>query len=153
MPTSFLWDGAGVYSASRTTWLSTQLNALANSAANTLCAAGSAFQNTAGLLYADVEFLAGGTTTPVAGAFLELWLLRSLDGGTSYEDGSATVAPGRPCDITIMVRAGTTITPRAGASGLILPPGFYKPIARNQTGVTLAATGNIISFAAYTEEY
>ncbi len=150
---NFLWTGAGVYAAGPTTWLSTELNALANSAANVLSTLGAAFQNTASWLYADVEFLAGGTTTPAAGAFLELWLLRSLDGGTNYEDGSATVAPGRPSDIIIPVRAGTTITPRAGASGLLLPPGFYKPILRNQTGVALAATANIIRFSAYSEQY
>lgn len=114
---------------------------------------GAAVQNASSWIFADVEFLAGGTLTPVAGAFIELWLLRSIDGGTNYEDGSATVAPGRLADIVIPVRAGTTITPRAGASGLVLPPGFYKPIARNQTGVALPASGNVIRFSTSTEQY
>lgn len=91
--------------------------------------------------------------TPTANSFIELWLLRSLDGGSNYEDGSATVAPGRPCDIAIPIRAGTTITPRGGISGLVLPPGFYKPIARQQTGVTLPGSGNLIRFSTYTEQY
>lgn len=146
-----LWSGAGVYSLARTTWLSTELNSLANSSANTLSTLGAAFQNTAAWLYYDTEFLAGSTLTPAAGAFIELWQLRSLDGGTNYEDGSASVAPGRPADITILVRAGTTITPRSGASRGILPPAFYKPIARNQTGVSLPASGNVISYVGYTE--
>ena len=95
----------------------------------------------------------GCTMTPVAPAFIELWLLRSLDGGTNYEDGSSSVAPGRPADIIIPVRAGTTITPRPGVSGLVLPPGWYKPIARNQTGPSLPASGNLIRFAAYSQQY
>lgn len=153
MATNFLWSGAGAYTGAVSNWLSTELNALGNSAANTLSTLGGAFQNTGGLIMADVEFLAGGTMTPTAGGFIELWLLRSLNGGTNYEDGSATAAPGRPADAIIPVRAGTTITPRAGFSGLILPPGFYKPIVRNQTGVSLPATTNVIRFATYTEQY
>lgn len=153
MPTNFLWAGSGAYSVSVANWLTTELNSLAASSGNTLSTLGAAFQNTNSMLYADVEFLAGGTLTPTAGAFVELWLLRSLDGGSTYEDGSATVAPGRPADLFISVRAGTTITPRAGGSGIILPPGFYKPIARNQVGATLPASGNLIRFAMYTEQY
>ena len=150
--TNFLWSGGGSYNVGRTTWLSTELNSLANSSANVLSTLGAAFQNTSAWIYYDVEFLAGGTLTPAAGAFIEVWHLRSLD-GTNYEDGSATVAPGRLADATIAVRAGTTITPRAGANRGVLPPATYKPIARNQTGVSLPASGNVISFAAYTEQY
>lgn len=152
MPSNFLWSGAGSYSAGPANWLTAELNALANSSGNTLSTLGAPVQNTAGWIFADVEFVAGGTMTPVAGAFIEVWLLRALD-GANYEDGSATVAPGRPADITIPVRAGTTITPRAGSPGQVLPPGFYKPIARNLTGVALPATGNLIRFSTYTEQY
>lgn len=151
--TNFLWEGAGAYGVSVGNWLTTELNALGTSAGNTLSTLGGAFQNTNARIFADVEFLAGGTFTPVAGGFIEVWLLRSLDGGSTYEDGSASIAPGRPADLIIPVRAGTTITPRAGVSGLVLPPGFYKPIARNQTGATLPATSNLIRFAMYTEQY
>jgi hypothetical protein len=153
MATNFLWSGAGSYGLAVGNWLTTELNALVVSSTTTLSTLGAAFQNTGGWLYADVEFLAGGTYTPTTSGFLELWLLRSLDGGTAYEDGSATVAPGRAADIIIPVRAGTTITPRAGMSGLTLPPGFYKPIVRNQTGATLPATSNLMRFSGYTQQY
>lgn len=151
--TNFLWEGAGSYGVSVANLLTTQLNSLASSNANTLSTLGSAFQNTAARVYADVEFVAGGTFSPTAGGFVELWFLRSLDGGSSYEDGSASIAPGRAPDIVIPVRGGTTITPQAGASGLILPPGFFKPIARNQTGATLPSSGNIVRYALYSEQY
>lgn len=151
--TNFLWSGAGSYDAGPTTLLSTELNTLANSNANVLSVLGAAFQNTASWELADAEFLPGAAITPVAGAFVELWLLRSLDGGTNYEFGSATAAPGRPADISIPVPAGTSITPRAGEPGLVVPPSFYKPIARNQTGVPLPASGNIIRLSFYTQQY
>lgn len=151
MPTNFLWSG---YLGSVANWLTTELNSLASSTGNTLSTLGGAFDNSTNLyIYGDVEFLAGGTLSPAAGAFVELWLLRSIDGGSAYEDGSATVAPARVADAIIPVRTGTTITPRAGLSGLIIPPGFYKPILRNQCGVTLPASGNLIRFRQYTEEY
>ena len=151
--TNFLYDGGGAYGVAVANILTTQLNALANSSGNTLSTVGSSIQNTNARLYADVEFVAGGTFTPTAGAFVELWLLRSLDGGSNYEDGSSTVAPGRPADITMLVRGGTTITPRAGASGLRVHPGFALPIARNQTGASLPATLNLIRWALYTIQY
>lgn len=145
---NFLWSG---YLATAANLLTTELNALANSTGNTLATLGAEIDNSTNkYILADVEFLAGGTFTPTAGAFIELWLLVPLD-GTNYEDGSSTVAPGRPADIIIPVRAGTTITPRAGARGLILPTGKFKPIARNQTGATLPATGNTITYRPYTE--
>lgn len=151
---NFLLSGNGVYSVGRTNFLTTELNALANSTANTLSTLGAAFQNTGSWLFLDLEFLAGGTMTPVAGAFVEVWFLRSIDNaGTNYEDGSATVAPGRLPDATIQVRAGTTITPRAGYPELKLPPGFYKPLLRNQTGVSLPATSNVLSGSSYTIQY
>ena len=153
MATNFLWSGSGAYSLAVGNWLTTELNALPASSGNVLSTLGAAFQNTGSWLYADVELVAGGTMTPVAPAFVEIWLLRSLDGGTNYPDGSATVAPGRAPDLTLGVRAGTTITPRADASRIELPPGFYKPLLRNQCGASLPATGNLLRFAGYTQQY
>src|SRR3954466_11761048 len=74
--TNFLWSGAGVYNAGPTNWLTTELNSLANSTANVLSTLGAAFQNTSSWIFADPEFLAGGTLTPTAGAIVELWCLR-----------------------------------------------------------------------------
>lgn len=150
MTTPFIW----LYAASAANMLTTELNSIANSNANVLSAAGATIDNsTNGFIYCDLEFLAGGTLTPVSGAFVEVWFLRSLNGGTNFEDGSATVAPGRLPDATIQVRAGTTITPRSGASGIILPPGHFKPILRNQTGVTLPASGNLLTYRPYNENF
>lgn len=139
------FTGSG-YLAAASDWLTTELNSLASSNSNTLSSAGSAIDNsTDKRILADIEFLAGGTYTPTAGGFIELWLLRTLD-GTNYEDGSSTVAPARRPDLIIPVRAGTTITPRAGGAGrLIIPPGLFKPIARNQSGATLPSSGSKIT--------
>lgn len=151
--TNFLWEGAGSYGVGVANTLTTELNALGNSSGNTLSTLGAAFQNTNARLFADFEFVSGGTITPVAGAFVEYWQLLSLDGGTAYEDGSASVAPGRPADFTIKVRAGTTITPRAGVSKIPMPVAFWKPIARNELGVSMAATSNLIRYVLYSPQF
>ncbi len=153
MPTNFLWSGSGTYATSPVNLLTTELNALAASSGNVLTAASAAIQNTVGYIYADIEFIAGGTYTPTANGFIEVWLLLSLNGGTNYEDGSAVIAPGRFSDFQLAIRAGTTITPRSIVRGVVLPPAFYKVIARNQTGATLPATGNILRFTTYSEQY
>jgi len=143
MPAPFQWGAL----SGATTLLSSELNSLANSSANALSAAGTAVAAT-GHLYGFVEFVAGANYTPTANGFIELWLLQSID-GTNFEDGTATVAPARVADVIIPVRAGTTITPRANAGlpPIVLPPGSFKPIARNQTGAALPASGNLIRIA------
>lgn len=128
--------------------LTTQLDGLASGATSET---GSVVINTGGRVYADVEFVSGGTFSPGAGAYIELWLLRSIDGGAHYEDGSPSNPPSKPADIAIMIRAGSSISPRCGAPGLMLPPGYYKPIARNMTGAALPSSGNYIRMAAYSE--
>jgi hypothetical protein len=146
------WTG---YLGSVTTWMSSELNSLANSSTTTLAissvggTSGVFTPNSPPYLYADAEFVAGGTFSPTAGAFIEVWLLRTLDAGTNYEDGSASVAPGRVADFIINVRNGTTITPRAGVQGIILPQDKYKVLVRNQCGVALPSSGNIIRFFSY----
>lgn len=149
----FLWSGAGSYSSGPTNILTTELNSLASSAGNTLSTLGAAFQNTGAWVYADVEFVPGGTFSPTAGGFLELWLLRSIDGGSNYDYGNASAAPGRPADVIIPVAGGTTITPRSQLPGLVMPPSFFKALVRNQTGATLPASGNLIRYSLYTEQY
>ncbi|HTZ79062.1 MAG TPA: hypothetical protein VMC10_14190 [Stellaceae bacterium] len=143
MPAPFQWGAL----SGATTLLSSELNSLANSSAGTLSATGAVVAAT-GHLYGFVEFMAGASYTPTANGFIELWLLQSID-GSNFEDGSATVAPARVADAIIPVRAGSSIAPRANAGlpPLVLPPGSYKPIARNQTGAALPSAGNLIRIA------
>jgi hypothetical protein len=151
MVANLLWaSGTNGYLSSAQTALSTELNSLASTS---YAVSSSGIDNSAGdkAIIADWEFLAGGTFTPTSGAHLRVWLLRSVDGGTNYEDGSASVVPGRTPDFVIPVRVGTTITPRAGRGGIILPPGHFKTLVYNGTGAALPASGNTIKFRTYAE--
>jgi len=127
--------------------ISTPLNGLASGA---ISAVGGTLTNSAGALYADAEFIAGAAFSPVAGAAIDLWLLRSVDGGLSFEDGASGVAPSRDPDMTIAIRSGSGIIPRSGGGQLVLPPGTYCAIVRNRTGAVLPS-GSAIRAATYTE--
>ncbi len=143
------WAGSGSYLTSPVIALSTELTALASSSGDTL-AVSAPFANSQGAVWADIEFIAGGTCSPGTDAFLEVWILRSLDGGLTFEDGSASVAPARGPDATIEINEGTAITPHALYPGVMLPPGTFKVALRNQTGVALPAS-SVVRFAVYSE--
>jgi len=143
------WSGSGEYLTAPIVALSSELNGLASSSGD-LLAVSAPFANSLSALFCDLEFVAGGACSPAADAFLEVWILRSLDGGVTYEDGSATQAPARRPDKTIDVLQGTSITPRSGAPGLSLPPGTFKVALRNQMGVAIPI-GSTLRLAEYGE--
>ena len=117
---------------------------------NGLSVPGADTVNSSGPMYCDFEFVAGAAFSPGTNAILDIWMLRSLD-GISFEDGSSSVAPPRDPDVSILVRSGTSITPRAGQPRIKLPPGHYKGMARNRLGATIPA-GSVVRVAAYTQQ-
>lgn len=143
------WAGSGSYLTAPVTALSTELTGLASSSSDVLAVSAS-FANSQGAVWADIEFIAGGACSPGLDAFLEVWVLRSLDGGLTFEDGAATIAPARGPDATIEINNGTSITPHAGYPGVMLPPGAFKIALRNQMGVAIPS-GSLLRFAVYSE--
>ena len=143
------WAGSGSYLTAPVTALSTELTGLASSSSDVL-AVSAPFANSQGAVWADIEFIAGGACSPGLDAFLEVWVLRSLDGGLTFEDGAAATAPARGPDATIEINTGTSITPHAGFPGVMLPPGTFKIALRNQMGVAIPS-GSSLRFAVYSE--
>jgi hypothetical protein len=123
---------------SRGTVLTTELNALGNGAYS---AVGTAYDNTANLdqtCYLDIVL---PTLTPAAGAYLQLFMVQSLDGAT-YEDAPTATNPGFGCQT-----CSQSVSTGAGAKRLtigpfIAPPGKVKFVLLNKTGVALNAAGN-----------
>jgi hypothetical protein len=135
------------------TLLSTELNSLA---ANTNTAAGAAFNNTVGggggdgYTLCDVELNCTFAANPNANTGVSLWFLSTED-GTNYEDGSATVTPGRAPDCVFPVTAGQAAT--RCIRRVMLPWGNFKPLARNDgTGQAMAASGNTVKVRPCTPE-
>lgn len=124
------------------TLLTTECNSVAS---GSYCTLGAEVNNSTGqnAIYTDVVFTAGGTFTPTNPASIACWLLVAPD-GTNYEDGTSSVAPGRPADFQINIRNGSTITPVQAARQVVLPSGKFKALCQNNTGATFPSSGNTI---------
>jgi len=109
------WDGF----TSRGNVLATELDALAN---NGRSAAGAEIDNgTNKDVYGQLELRVTFGTAPVAGGFVEIYMVNALD-GTNYEDGSNSVDPGTHKLVDrIPVRAVTTAQRLKGRLLPLLP--------------------------------
>ncbi len=132
--------------------MTTELNALGTA---TMVAASSAFNNTQGqtgdgytmaLLTLKVDYV----SAPTANTAVSIWFLRSNDGGTTFEDGSASLQPARPFDGQFAVTATTAA--QVLMCEVRLPPGVWKPLVRNDTGQAFPATGSTLEIYPYTAE-
>lgn len=132
---------------SRGNVLTTELGNGTGLADATFSAAGPTYDNTANLdRWGWIQFLAGGTYTPTAGAYISVYIVNSLD-GTNFDDPASAATPGyHELVATIAVKVGTTITPRAITTApFALPPGKFKFVLRNATGAALPASGNTLA--------
>jgi hypothetical protein len=142
MATTFKWVAALL---SRGNVLTTELNALANGGFTVV---GPAFDNSVNLdewMGVEVNL---ASLTPTAGAYVQIFIVISMD-GTNYEDAPSSTNPGSMqlvATISVSTGAGTK---RVSTKDLFrIPPGKFKFVLKNQTGVALAATGNTVT--AYT---
>lgn len=137
-----------VEQATATDLLTTQFtNSMAD---NTMTAAGSAVQNIqgggtanfGGYPLCDLQLtLAAPAGALTAGASILFWFLKSIDGGTTYEDGSSTVTPPRQPDVIFPLNAVATAQ-KVTIQNVQLPAGYFKPIAKTSgMGQTLNASG------------
>lgn len=129
-----------------TNLLTTEMNSLTTGSRTS---AGSAINNVQatsnlnGYPYGSVQFLmAAYTGTPSAGAALYVWFLKSIDGGSTYEDTTSARAP----DVIIPIGAVATGPQKITIQNVQLPVGFFKAVAQNfGTGLTFASSGNILN--------
>ena len=128
-----------------TTVLSTELDAIGSSTGKAIS---SAIDNSVNLdLFADLELSVDFVSAPTAGTVVELYLLSSIDGGTTYPNGSASVLPQSSLFVGgFAVRAVTTpqIMSLRGVA-----PGFYTYVVQNTTNQAFPATGSVLRQNTY----
>lgn len=130
-----------------TTVMSTELNALGSSSGKAISAAMDNTDNQD--LFANLELTVTFASAPTVGTVVELYLLPSLDGGTSYADGSTSVLPQSSLYVGgFAVRAITTVQ-RLHMRGVSLPPGFFKYLVQNTTNQAFPATGSTLEDNRY----
>lgn len=128
---------------SRGTVLSTEMNALANAGFSAL---GTAFDNTVNLDRWGWVELTLASLTPVAGACIYVFMSPSIDGGTDYDDGPAATNPGSHLLVGVLsIKTGVAAKKVISLAPFAIPPGLVKFSVKNQAGVALGATGNVLA--------
>ena len=134
------------YTAAIASVLTTDLNSLANAATS---AATAALDNTTNLdLFADLTFTIatqGGARS--AGANVAVYMVQALD-GTNYDD----VHSGTAELVAVFSLDAATTARQLSRRDIPIPPGLYKYLAVNNTGQTLAASGNLLEHRTHSIE-
>lgn len=126
--------------------LTTELNSLANAA---LSAVSSAIDNrTTRYQYISLR-LHLASLTPTGVPFVNVYMFRSVDGGTTYDDASISSAHDLKASIRVTTGAGAK---EETADLILIGPWMYKFALENQTAVALAASGNTLEYSRYKEE-
>jgi hypothetical protein len=128
---------------SETDYLTTELNSLADDGSYL----GAAINNSSNrdmFLKVQIE-LASVDLSSETSPHIQIRLIESIDGGTTYEDNDD-----QAWAISLPLAATSAAHKRIG--DLMIPPGYFKLAVVNKTGAAFAATGNTLSYAPYTPE-
>lgn len=132
------------------TYLSTELNALADNGNKLGAAIDFAATGSDRKIYMDIEIYLPSVAL-TGNPAIYLWLLGRTD-GTNFEDGSDSINPARQPDAIIPLRAATA-NQRVFAKRILTTPDQGKLSIKNETGAALAATGNTLKYHIYSEQF
>lgn len=128
-----------------TTVMTTELNALSATTGKAISPAlvndDSQAQPTLDL-FADLELAVDFVSAPTAGSIIELYLLPSIDGGSTYPDGSSSVTPQSSLFVGGFALRNTSAAQIMVIRGVALPPGYYKYLIQNTTNQAFPAAGS-----------
>jgi len=133
-----------------TTYLTTALDALANQARKI----GAEIDNTGATeryTYLMLElYLATQAAPRDAGAYVGVYIIRSVD-GTNYEYGDDATAPPSGSWVSNFT-LDAVVTARRVALEVPLPPSKFKILVINETGQAFAAANNTLKYRFYSLE-
>ena len=133
------------------TYLSTELNALANNGNKLGAAINFAAAGATRKLYMDVEIYIGSVNLSAqTNPAIYIWLLPRTD-GTNFEDGADAVDPARAPDKIVALREFNGVQ-RVFARFLLTTPDQGKILVENKTGAALAGTLNTVKYMLYSQE-
>ena len=133
---------------SRSTVLTTELNALANGAFTGI---GTEINNSVNLDQWGVFDIVLASLTPTAGAYLKLYLVQCI-GGTTYEDAPSSTNPGYHMEVAVVSVTTGAAAKRIQTAAFRLPLGKFKVVLLNGAGVALGATLNTVTLYTGNDE-
>lgn len=107
-------------------------------------------------MFADLSWIAGGTATTASPLYMAFYVYPLLSDGSTYGDGrfgSAAAGPPPPAYFagSFACPGGASTTVEGIVRGVIIPPGSFKFLVYNQTGVALANT-NVFKYRTYNRQ-
>ncbi len=127
------------------TYLSTELNALANAAR----VVGAAIDNrTTRYKYMMLEHYVGAQTARSAGAYVSVYLLASVD-ATNYPYGATNRQPSPDNLVKCFALDAAVTASYSIAPCILIPPLLFILIIENNTGQAYTATGNTVKYRLY----
>jgi len=130
------------------TYLTTELDSLADGANKLGAAIDFAAGGTDRKLFMDIEvYLASVNLSAQTNPALYIWLIRRTD-GTNFEDGGDSITPARAPDKIIPLRE-VNGAQRVSARMLMLMPDQGKLLIGNRAGAALASSGNTVKYNIY----
>jgi hypothetical protein len=142
------------------TWTScfgaSDLNSLANG--SSVLASSSAITNQTALdIFCDISVSLGSVTT-VAPNYLGVYIYPLNQDGSTYGDNQFTAGSGASATPGSSYYKGSIVIPvgtqalYGALTGIIMPPGTFLFLIRNQAGVTLASSGNTVKYRTYNRQ-
>jgi hypothetical protein len=142
--TTFKW----VATSSRGNQLTTELNSLANGAYS---AASTAYDNTSNLDEWGALDITLASLNPTAGAYLQIFLVVSLD-GTTYQDVPSSTNPGFSMSAVVVELTTGSAAKRVMTPLFRIPPTKFKFILLNKSNVALGASSNTVALYTANEQ-
>lgn len=139
------------YQSNENTTLTTGLNSLASGASiDSAAIDNTSTGSPANMTLADFEINLASVNITSATGYFSIYLIPSID-GTNYPDYTTGTTPVTPAhyfagQMNTIAKNGTQ---RQTLVGVQLPPGKFKVVLVNNTGVALAASSNVLTMRRY----
>lgn len=89
------------------------------------------------------------TTGPSSYFQVQIWIVPSYDGGTTYSDGSTTVTPTIPMAEAFPMRDVTTQQELVSPVPIMIPPTYFKVLVVNGTDQAMSSAGNALELYTF----
>lgn len=148
MANAIKWEGAWV---DRGNVLTTEMNSLANDA-YILQSVASAIANQTNLDQYGMFELDLASLDPSAGGCVEVYGVRSLDGGSTYEDTPGTNNPATHLLLAVIPLDEASSAKNAFSKPFWFDPNATKFCVKNRAGVAFASSGNTLKLWTNNDE-
>lgn len=131
------------------TILSTELNSLGNGSRKLSAAIDNDTASTERFTHGDFELSLGTQTTRTGSPSVTMYILPTVDGGTTYPTGSDSITPSSELIAGVFSFPLDATAHIAYLRNVVLPPSDFKVLLLNGTSQAFNASGNTLRMSKY----